>query len=894
MTAPLALRRFRRLAGLVSVCLLVAASPSLDAGLAFSQSVLPPSWVTQIGLGAADPEVRGVSWPMGSPFVKIDASDNTIVAATVRAGGDSNILVLKYSSPGKLLWQAEYSGPGASEDSVVALALGPDGGPVMAGTSQGNTSQDVVTVAYSPAGAQRWARVLDSDGASEQALDVAVHRDGSVAVIGSSYGPSGDNHWVVASYRSNGELRWVRCFGVLPTFPDSKAAVAIDGQGNVVVAGSDATAGDQQDVVVVTYAPDGSMRSQIRLDNGQADTLAAMRLTPAGEPVVVTKPSGADYRHRPCGLAKLAREGPAQWSVSHEVMNGDSCNAGAMTIDSQGSIIVVGRRTCVLCDNVTSDPIAFKYSGSGQLLWDAPPGGVPLFGLTVTTDSTDSILIGGYQNTGLGSVAVVKLSSQGVERWRNPSGWCGDLAVGAGDSLAAVSTADGPANADLRVLALASDGTTLWSRREGPTCSGELLGGRHALAVNVSGGSLVVGTTFQTGNQDWLVTRLDASGDTVWSQRYDSPEHGGDLPVAAALDDLGNALVAGYTWVRPLGENYRQWGQLKAYGPAGAPTWSVPNLPMNPVSVIRATGGAFWVAGTGSDRPGFRVQKWSGVGTLDCEWTAASGQLPQAEMVDAIPDSEGGLVMTGTSWSSGVLTARLNAQCQPTWAATVPSSGSEDVVSRPNSSAVAVGPEGVVAVVGSRWDGDASAPLVQWFNPSTSQEWVRVEDCPGLGEPGCLAGGGFQAVAFDTDGNVLATGWTTRVGTGKDITTVSYAPNGWRRWVRHYSLSHAGDDAAISVVVDAQGIALVNGSVATGDGGKDFVTLAYGPDGTQHWVAGWSDPTVGGNDVAMAAALDPLGGLIVAGNSHVGPDPQITILRHPIYSTGRFRRHLAR
>ncbi len=152
--------------------------------------------------------------------IAVDSAGNVIVAGTVGVpdlrGKGSDILVLKYSPAGALLWKTTYDGPGHREDYVNGLALDAKGNALVVGASVGKgTSRDYVTIKVRANGSRAWVRRFAGPGGFDEARGVAVDAVGSVYVTGESRlkakipGKSGLPSAVTISYGGTGARRWL-------------------------------------------------------------------------------------------------------------------------------------------------------------------------------------------------------------------------------------------------------------------------------------------------------------------------------------------------------------------------------------------------------------------------------------------------------------------------------------------------------------------------------------------------------------------------------------------------------------------------------------------------------------------------------------------------------------
>lgn len=183
-------------------------------------------------------------------------------------GTEMDIVLLKYGPTGTLLWQRYYDGPVHMNDSASAMALDADGNVYVTGSSTGGqigvaVYSQYVTVKFSPAGEQQWARRYGPRGDGSGANDLAVDGAGAVYVTGDSHpGVGGIADPVTIKYTPSGRVVWTSRAAAADGADRHAERLAVDGQGNVFLTGDEhRPEPNRVDVLVLKHAAaDGAVQ----------------------------------------------------------------------------------------------------------------------------------------------------------------------------------------------------------------------------------------------------------------------------------------------------------------------------------------------------------------------------------------------------------------------------------------------------------------------------------------------------------------------------------------------------------------------------------------------------------------------------------------------------------
>ena len=318
----------------------------------------------------------------------------------------------------------------------------------------------------------------------------------------------------------------------LGNFDDAASAVAVDGGGNIIAAGSEdrREIGEGLNWFVVKYDTAGSLLWK-RSYNGEAnrdDKAVGVAVDSTGNAVVAGSEDRNDrFEGKNWLVRKYDANGALLWSRSHDgAANGDD-EAYGVAVDSAGNAVVAGYETD---PSQGMDWLVRKYDTAGAVLWskayDGPADGDDS-ALAVAVDPSGSVYAAGYE-------------------YRSDRS----------DGL------------NWHVRKYGRNGGLMWSASHSGNEYGDYTA--NAVAADAAGNIVVAGTEDRNDESqglDWLVRKYGHDGSLSWSRSYNGPADGDDSAYAVAMDSMGNAVVAGYADRSDL-DRGDDWLVLK-YGPGG-------------------------------------------------------------------------------------------------------------------------------------------------------------------------------------------------------------------------------------------------------------------------------------------------------------------------------------
>ena len=389
--------------------------------------------------------------------VAVDGSNNVIVTG-YSDGSESGLdyATIKYSSLGVPLWTNRYNGPGNGGDLACAAAVDSSNNVIVTGYSDGGGyNYDYATIQYSSAGVPLWTnRYNGARNGDDYGQAVAVDGNGDVIVTGYSDGSESGLDYATIKYSSLGVPLWTNRYNGPGNGADYAFAVAVDGSNNVIVTGG-SEAG--------SYLNDYS-----------------------------------DY-----ATIKYSSLGVPLWTNRYGNGPGNDSSAATVAVDDSNNVIVTGTS----CNGVDHDYATIRYSSAGVPLWTNryhEPGNYINCASAVAVDGSHNVIVTGYSSNGT--------------------------------------------NSDYATIQYSSAGVPLWTNRYNGARNGD--GEARALAVDASNNVIVTGRSEPSPSShtyDYTTIKYSSAGVPLWTNLYNGPGNGDDEATAVAVDHSGNVIVTGYS-----------------------------------------------------------------------------------------------------------------------------------------------------------------------------------------------------------------------------------------------------------------------------------------------------------------------------------------------------------
>lgn len=275
-----------------------------------------------------------------------------------------DIVLLRYSPRGDLLWRAQFDGAAHAGERPSDLLPDGRGGAFVCGYSQTGATWEARVLRYDRDGELVWTDAVATPGviSVDWGPQLARTPDGGLRMAATS-----DGNMLVAAWDEAGARLWTRAIDVLPGELDFATDLAVDSAGDAVVVGPVGTGFGGTETVKLDAAGNVLWADNEFGSFGSTLGPAWVRIDANDEIVVTGVPESS------CGLHhmstwRLAPDGTRLWTRSFPAGACDTAIPVGTALDADGN-------TVVLCQSmISSESGSFnfctvKYDAAGNQLW---------------------------------------------------------------------------------------------------------------------------------------------------------------------------------------------------------------------------------------------------------------------------------------------------------------------------------------------------------------------------------------------------------------------------------------------------------------------------------------------------------------------------------------------
>lgn len=335
----------------------------------FTFSLTNSQWISNYGDDGGDVNFSSAK----GTAVTIDSEGNSYVTGyTYEYATLNDIITIKYSPTGDTLWARSYNGSLSKNDEGTGICIDAFGNVYVVGFAEYySKATDVVVLKYSNDGELIWQLPYSktSDPLEDKGLGIAADLNGNIYVTGYTTNYDGKKDIFVNKYNSAG-LVWTSALEDGGTNLDAQGlSIAVSNSGYVYVAGYTTSAASSEDIAVIKYNSSGTKQWLTRVNGNvnQSDKAWGIVVDELDNCFITgyttNSATGVD-----CYTAKINSSGTIIWGKNYNGGGNQSDKAWGIVVDTDGAVYITGETTDAY-SNINY--LTAKYSSTGNLLWEA-------------------------------------------------------------------------------------------------------------------------------------------------------------------------------------------------------------------------------------------------------------------------------------------------------------------------------------------------------------------------------------------------------------------------------------------------------------------------------------------------------------------------------------------
>jgi hypothetical protein len=388
---------------------------------------------------------------------------------------------------------------------------------------------------------QAWVAKYSLGSQSDnRAVAIALDSNGDIIVAGHGTSSSNGYDYILLKYSPVGTQVWARTYTSPGTFNDQVRGIKVDNAGDIFVTGTSET---------LMYSANGTL-----LWN---QPYAGRALAVDGEHVYVTGFSNTVF-----ATAKLSKlNGSNVWLRTFTVLGGPDGSSEAIALHQDTNVVVAGANTCYDVRGmryVNLYTLAYRSSGADlwSTAWEPTCGLLRAIVKSVATDALgNTYVLVGFDSHGIDYYAL-KFDPQGNSLWKYYLGF-GNILFGAPGALVLDSngfphlTGGGYREGYSQQFTTAKldplAGTNIWYQQYG----GSGVDQATSIGLDSDGNTYVTGRSapgpLGSAVYDIATLKYTPDGNSLWVQRFNGPANLHDEAAAIAVSPSGDVYVTGFS-----------------------------------------------------------------------------------------------------------------------------------------------------------------------------------------------------------------------------------------------------------------------------------------------------------------------------------------------------------
>jgi uncharacterized delta-60 repeat protein len=338
--------------------------------------------------------------------IVIDDLDNIYITGyTTDSANGIDIVTIKYNSDGERQWTAIYNGTSNTEDKSQALCIDQNGNVYVTGYATNTGSgKDIVVLKYTTDGTLLWPityNYVDVNG-DDIANAIVINSQGDVIVTGSSMGETSagtEDMLTLKLAQGSGNFMWVQRYNGPNESEDKAYAITIDDLDNIIITGYVTNLDGNIGLTTIKYSSSGLTSWRNIYDSSGYDSYArSIAATPDGYVVSGTTKTGPAEGTEDYITIKYSNSGVIEWVKTYDGSSSD-ISYSLVVSEIDNAVYVTGSSMSDTAAG-TEDMFTIEYDlTSGTVVdtarYDVSAGGEDV-SYDIAIDTSGNVYITGY------------------------------------------------------------------------------------------------------------------------------------------------------------------------------------------------------------------------------------------------------------------------------------------------------------------------------------------------------------------------------------------------------------------------------------------------------------------------------------------------------------------